>query len=296
MDSSALASALDNFEKSWSALDWWLNFWTVLVVVGVAVELLVLIIEYVHERRDFKRRVIHSPDKPSVLVYGLGFIGAALVAFGVAGEFRVHIKAGKIESEMREATRKLVALVQADTGKANERAGVANQKAGEADRQAKESGRQTAIALLAQEKLKAENLRLEALIQPRELTGAEKASLREAVKPFAGRSLTIISYGMGAQARRLGNIIGPVLWDARIRAENRLGTMNVLGGGFVEGIEITGPDSQNDLIAALLKSPLGSDKRFGAFKGVNRNKSQGAPVNILIGVKPILEEPKPQDP
>ena len=46
MDVFALASALDNLEKSWSSLDWWLNFWTILVVVGVAVELVVLITEY----------------------------------------------------------------------------------------------------------------------------------------------------------------------------------------------------------------------------------------------------------
>ena len=105
MDASALVSALDNLEKSWESLDSWLNFWTFLVVAGVAVELAVLIVEYIHDRREFRRSVIHAPEKPSLVVYGLGFIGAALVAIGVAGEFRVHFTAGRIESEMREDTR-----------------------------------------------------------------------------------------------------------------------------------------------------------------------------------------------
>lgn len=122
MDASALESALDNLEKSWSGLDWWLNFWTVLVILGVTIELLVLIIEYRHDWIDFRRAVIHSPHKPSVLVFGLGFLGAALVAIGIIGEFRVHIRAGKIETDLRDTTRRLVAISQKDADEARERA------------------------------------------------------------------------------------------------------------------------------------------------------------------------------
>jgi hypothetical protein len=118
MDASALARALDNFEKSWSSLDWWLDFWTILVVVGVAVELAVLITEYIHDWRDFRRATIHSPDRPKLVVFSLGFIGAGLVAIGVAGEFRVHIKAGKIETGIRDTTRQLVAIAETEAGDA----------------------------------------------------------------------------------------------------------------------------------------------------------------------------------
>ena len=55
-------------------------------------------------------------------MYGLGFAGAALVALGVAGEFRVHIHAGSIEARMRDDTRQLVAIVQRDAAQADERA------------------------------------------------------------------------------------------------------------------------------------------------------------------------------
>jgi len=108
MDASALAKLLDTLETSWAALDLWLNVFTFMVVVGVAIELFVLIIEYRHDWRDFARGVIHSPGKPSLVVFGVGFIGAALVALGVAGELRIHVKAGRIETDMRDVTKQLV--------------------------------------------------------------------------------------------------------------------------------------------------------------------------------------------
>lgn len=122
MDASALAKALDSLEKSWSSLDWWLNFWTFIVVVGVAVELIVVMTEYTHEWHDFKRGIIQAPEKPSLMIFGLGFLGAGLVAVGVAGEFRVHVKAGKIETEMRDDTRQLVAIADERASKAEEHA------------------------------------------------------------------------------------------------------------------------------------------------------------------------------
>jgi hypothetical protein len=126
MDTSTLASALDNLEKSSSSLDGWLNFWTILVVVGVAVELVVLLSEYTHDWSEFKRGTIHSPERPSVLIFGLGFLGAGMVAIGVAGEFRVHVKAGKIESDMRSASRELVALADREAKDAGDRAAKAD--------------------------------------------------------------------------------------------------------------------------------------------------------------------------
>jgi hypothetical protein len=138
MDASALAGALDNLEKSWVSLDWWLNFWTILVAVGVAVELFVIITEYVHDRRDFKRGTIRSPDRPNVLIFGLGFLGAALVATGVAGEFQIHIKAGGIETDMRDKTRQLVGLLNLEASNANKKAGEANERATQLEVNAKE--------------------------------------------------------------------------------------------------------------------------------------------------------------
>src|ERR1700733_12606842 len=128
MDASSLARGLESLEKSWSALDWRLRFWIILVVFGVAIELLVVVTEFVHEWRDFKHGTIHSPDRPSILIFGLGFLGAALVAIGVTGEFRIHVKAGKIESDMRSKSRELVGIADREAGNANRKAEEASER------------------------------------------------------------------------------------------------------------------------------------------------------------------------
>jgi hypothetical protein len=106
----------------------------------VFVELLILVAEYRRDWKDFKRGSIHSPEKPSLLVFGLGFLGAALVTVGVTGELRVHAKAGVIESKMRETSRKLVGLLQVrakwletQVASANSSAAVANERAAKAE-------------------------------------------------------------------------------------------------------------------------------------------------------------------
>ena len=45
MDALALSRKLDSLEKSWSGLDSLLNFWTLLVVAGVVIEVFVLVID-----------------------------------------------------------------------------------------------------------------------------------------------------------------------------------------------------------------------------------------------------------
>src|ERR1700722_19825690 len=134
-DELALASKLKSLDSSWTSLDFWLNVWTLVVVIGVVVELSVIVIEYLHEKRDFEGGVVHPPDKPSVLLLTFGLLGAGLVALGVAGEFRVHVKAGKVETGIRDTTLELVALV-------NGKAEAANQGASANEREAKRLGKE----------------------------------------------------------------------------------------------------------------------------------------------------------
>jgi hypothetical protein len=178
MDASALASALDNLEKVWSSFDWWLNFWTVLVVIGVAVELAVLIAEYAHEWRDFKRGTIHSPEKPSLVIFGLGFLGAGMVAIGVAGEFRIHVKAGKVESEMRSKATELVVI---------------------ANKEAKEAGERTAQLTKENLVLQADVLKLRQAAAPRRLTESQKAEL---IKKLSATTAFTVKFAPPANGSR----------------------------------------------------------------------------------------------
>lgn len=208
MAASNLAKELENLEKTWSGLDWWLNFWTALVVIGVAVELIVLAVEYLHEWRDFKRAAIHPPEKPSILVYGLGFVGAALVALGVAGEFRIHTTAGKIESKMRDYTRELVSTVNSEAARAEERASKADERASVNEREA------GALRKQAEDET-AKRVALEQQLAWRALTDKQRKSLSSPLQAqFAGTTVTVADVMGDAE----GALYATEIWGALSKA------------------------------------------------------------------------------
>jgi hypothetical protein len=111
MTESALKTLLDNLERSRSSLHGWLHFWTFLVVVGVVLEVVFVVWEYAVELKDFKRGIVHPPEKPSILLLVLGLLGAGLVAVGVAGELYIDVKANSLETEIRKANEDRISLL-----------------------------------------------------------------------------------------------------------------------------------------------------------------------------------------
>ena len=105
------------------------------------------------------------------------------MAVGVAGEFRIHTIAGKIEIKMRDDTRELVAIVNSEAAGAEERARRADERATANEAEAK--------------RLEGENLELQKTIQPRSLRLDQQRSIGDALGQFkgafmmSGRSCTI---------------------------------------------------------------------------------------------------------
>ncbi|MGD0499598.1 MAG: hypothetical protein ABSC23_14310 [Bryobacteraceae bacterium] len=280
MDASALASTLDNLEKSWSSLDWWLNFWTILVVAGVALELVVLIIEYRHDWRDFRRGVIHSPERPSILMFGLGFLGAGLVAIGVAGEFRVHIEAGKTESDMRDATRRLVALANGEAVKANERA----------------------------EHESLERAKLERELGPRTFSQEQIERLVAKLRPFAGMSVWVMAYGNETPDEKDESIeFAKSIWSALRRAGIRSEVAWSSLAWPIQGVWLaygsTNTTKAPGLFSALLKAMNDEGLEIAPFAlgdadlpkdvllGLSETHSEGVAlqpidIRIIVGKKP----------
>jgi hypothetical protein len=247
------------------SLDWWLNFWTILVVVGVAVELLVLITEYTHDWREFSRGIIHSPGKPSLVVFGLGFLGAGMVAIGVAGEFRIHIKAGRIETDMRDATRKLVGLVE-----------------GEAAR------------------LTSENLKLREKMADRHLSEGQRGTVAAKLRRFSGQRIFVMPYSGNGEAVGVANDIMLTLgqqgagWDADLAQAQEMS--RAVSGILVE-IRDNARESDraaaNALVSALraerldISGPLPAEEVTTLMNVRPENRRNPPdPIKMTIGRKP----------
>jgi hypothetical protein len=118
MDELALRTLVTNLEASRSSDHWWLEVCTALVAVGVLFEVIFVIWEYVDELHDFRRGIVHPPERPNIILFALGLLGAALVAIGVAGEFRFEAKIESTETRIRKANDDLFLLLSKEAGDA----------------------------------------------------------------------------------------------------------------------------------------------------------------------------------
>ncbi|HET8549995.1 MAG TPA: hypothetical protein VFL57_18420 [Bryobacteraceae bacterium] len=140
MDASALSRAAAALERDIRALENasdslgnWLEFWIVLVVIGVSLEVIVVVMEYRHGLKDLRRGVIHSPEKPSSRMFLTGLLGAVFVTIGVSGELGIDFAATDVHTKLRDRNRELVDLFRGSAAAANERAGNAFERASKAD-------------------------------------------------------------------------------------------------------------------------------------------------------------------
>ena len=102
-------------------------------------------------------------------------LGAALVAIGVAGEFSINTKAGKLESDMRDKTRQLVAIAEGESASAKERASRADERAATNEREAAHLNK-----VAADERL--EIITLEQRLLPRTVSPQQRDAFKENAK------------------------------------------------------------------------------------------------------------------
>ncbi|MGA2355740.1 MAG: hypothetical protein ABSG02_14690 [Terriglobales bacterium] len=112
MDEATLRACIENLGSRLVSLHHWSDLWTVLVVVGVAFEVIVLIVVYLAERHDFRRGFVHAPDKPSFKLLLFELFGVVLVTGGIMGELVVGMKVQHIEVQLAQANEDLINLVE----------------------------------------------------------------------------------------------------------------------------------------------------------------------------------------
>lgn len=115
---SALRSALASLDDCNSSLHWWLGFWTFWVALGVLLEVVFVVWEYLDELHDFSRGIVHPPERPQTILFVLGFLGAGLVAAGVSGEFWEESQIAKVETCIRKGNDALFFLLSKEAGDA----------------------------------------------------------------------------------------------------------------------------------------------------------------------------------
>jgi hypothetical protein len=128
-DESALRSSLASLEDCSSSLHWWLGFWTFLVALGVALEVVFVVWEYLEELHDFNRGIVHPPERPLKLLFVLGLLGAGLVAAGVSGELWAESKIARVETCIRKGNDTLFLLLSKEAGDAAQSAKIAHDEA-----------------------------------------------------------------------------------------------------------------------------------------------------------------------
>jgi hypothetical protein len=187
MDESALRSALARANDGGSLLHRELLAWTWLVAFGVLLEIVFVIWEYVEDLHDFRRGIIHPPDKPNLALFVLGLVGAALVAIGVTGELYAESKIATFETCIRQGNDTLSLLL--------------SKEAGDAAKSAKTAQDIATDLSLKYEAASRELAELRAKAMPRRLSSAQKAILRKDVARFKTKNISLsceVANGNGA--------------------------------------------------------------------------------------------------
>jgi hypothetical protein len=140
-------------------------------------------------------------------------------------------------------------------------------------------------AATATEKLRSDNLRLEAEISPRGLSDADIKEINDDMKPFNGRQILVKSYLGDIEGHRVLFLLMPILAQAGLKPTagqwsfDESSTVRLL-----LGMEIDAPPEQKDLADALQKAflptKLGIRPQWYAM-------APGTALTLYIGVKPF---------
>ncbi len=141
-DASALQSSISALEREIAALEissasweFWLPFFTLLVAIGVAMEIIVVRRDHKEELEEWQTCKL-IPDKPSSVKVWLEIISVVLVTVGILGELGIGLWISHVNgqlraksSDLRSKSDQLLALITAEAGDAKDSAIIAKASA-----------------------------------------------------------------------------------------------------------------------------------------------------------------------
>jgi hypothetical protein len=286
-EASALQSAISALESEIAALDksslspeFWLPFFTVLVAIGVALEILVVLQDHKEDMEEWELCKL-IPDKPSSRKLWLEIASVILVTVGILGELGIglwisHIN-GQLRSknaELRSISDQLVALV--------------NSEAEEATRQAK-------AADLAR-------VKLEARVEWRHLSEDQKSAFADKLKKYPRQHAEVMYNNGDSEAASFAASIADVLatrahWEVPpiqpfpqvLFSATRIPTTGVAVQGGIGDSDAAAVKPQTDLLIKLFH-----DGGFDADEGFTWKvvPNSWAMRSIAIAVKHRPEGPQ----
>lgn len=207
---SALETDIKALESSWVPWEHRLPWFTAIVAIGVAMELLVIF----RERRDDIEAwelanflgVLRSPGRSSIVKMMFEVGSVLLITIGIMGELGVGIEIASINgalrgksAQLRSKSDQLLALVTLQAGDARDSAKTAHD---EADAVGKEAD-------AIQKRLDRASRQLSKVEQQVRIQGPRRRLLEdnrnkfvEAIKPFAGQRVTVVKCGYALEAER----------------------------------------------------------------------------------------------
>jgi hypothetical protein len=275
-DTSALESSISALESSITALDNSSGCWerlfplfTALVFVGVAMEIIVVLHDHKDDLALWGSGIIRPPARPSAGKLALEIASVVLVSFGILGELGVglwitHIN-GQLRtknSELRNKSDQLLALVTNEAGDAKNSANVAAAAAFRANKAAEQ----------AEEKL----AQIVAAFEPRSLSKKDLAEIREEVRPFAKPSIRVLVKTKWNPPRLAFQILGALKdagFDADIDTNSPAVTPEV---GTANPMEYLGPGKAMEAITGALAKKV-------HLVGATRILPAGSPITIYVG-------------
>ena len=146
---------------------------------------------------------------------------------------------------------------------------------------------ETTAARLEQERLKAANLALEQLIQPRRLTPENVVALRCVMAKFPDQKFGLSATAMDLESLHLAIQLQDVLRDAQWNDDGKLIDTELQTD---VGVNVTPGGAPNDgIVAEDLISVL---NEIGLHAHVGRRTGEwSGPLHIHVGVKPLPEKP-----
>jgi hypothetical protein len=237
-------------------------------------------------------RSLSTWESALILFIALTAIAAVLVFVAEFGSRKLNRRLQEVKSTLIEAkdrqlqsdlkdkevaigdAKKEAAVAQRDAGMAYQHAGEANRLAGEANARA--------------ETERVERLKLEAQVQPRELTLVQQNEIGVTLRRrYAGSHVSVRSYSLDGEGWRLGQQLIAALRSGGILVTDSTNNLTVYGGPLLTGIRVSGPQRARELVEALtnvLHSEGGLD-----VSPPNPNLSpDNEMVEVMIGVKPFV--------